>query len=360
MLGIVGYEGRTVGMLGLYLVLFLGLLMRYLPICRYASHDLRYVNRSVLGDDSESAACDWVAYLSRYSDLAAKGILTAAQARQHYEIEGRAQGRQCSTDFKLMGLDQFRSRNSSCYNAIDFQALSTLPLPPLDTSKSSSQLRLVNIGSGTTGTRFLFKVICDELQIRGLHWWSACTLLDDAYNPLAFWWEYIRHCTIMKAQPAAQYACKTSFALKMLDYEVKRLINEVEVLSDSPIDVIYAEYASYMNQALTIFTLRDPRVWAVKRLTQHPGHTIMCKPEVVAMGKARHAFDIPACLKSTEYIHEALVDETSTKRIAQGYVEMSTYNARVARNLHIMCLWDESAELARIELAAVWKLYTSP
>ena len=312
------------------------------------------------GDDSSSTACDWVSYLSRYPDLAAKGVLTASQARDHYETEGRSQGRQCAANFKLVSLEQFRGRNSSCYNAIDFQSLSTLPLSASNPSQSSDmKLRLVNIGSGTTGTRFLYKVICDELKLQGLHWWSDCKLSDDAYNPLAMWWEYIRHCTILRAAPAVQYVCKTSFALKMLDDEVKRLIKEVQVLSDSPIDVIYAEYASYMGNALTIHTVRDPNVWAVKRLAQHSGHTIMCRPEVYALGKARHPFDIPACLKSAEYIHDALVDEKDTKRIAEGYVEMNTYNARIAKNLHIMCLWDESPELARIELDAVWKHFSS-
>ena len=314
--------------------------------------------RAVLTLAEDAPPCDWVAYLARYPDLADQGVLTAAQAMQHYENEGKAQGRQCLSVFRLMGLDSFRARNSSCSGAIDLFATYD-PQPQQGQSQPSNSLKLVNLGSGTTGTRFLFKVICDELHLQGLHWWSACTSLDDAYNPLAYWWEYIRHCTEIEATPAAQHICKTSVALKMLDYEVKRLVNEVQVLSDSPIDVIYAEYAWIMQHALFVQTLRDPKTWATKRLAQHPGHTIMCKPSVHASSGARHAFDIPACLKSSEYINEALMVETNSQRLAKGYIEMNTYNAKISKNLHIMCLWDESPTDAKIELALAWNLFSS-
>ena len=85
----------------------------------------------------------------------------------------------------------------------------------------------------------------------------------------------------------------------------------------------------------------------------------MCKPSVHASSGARHAFDIPACLKSSEYISEALMVETNSQRLAKGYIEMNTYNAKISKNLHIMCLWDESPTDAKIELALAWKLFSS-
>ena len=241
--------------------------------------------------------------------------------------------------------------------AIDFQAAHKLRSQTPNASKEHAplKLKLVNIGSGTTGTSFIFKLLCKDLHLQGYHWWTVCP--GFAFSPLVFWWNYIKHCVLIGNQ-LTEYACKTNSALNMLDFEVKRMVNEIETLSDSPVDVIYAEYAPLFDRLLKVQTLRNPTTWAARRPTQHPGHTIMCRPEVYALGLARHVFDIPACLKSKVYIHEALMVESDLKRIAEGYIQMNTYNAAISKNLHIICVWDEDPEITKGELNAVWKHYS--
>ena len=301
--------------------------------------------------------CDWTAYLSRYPDLSADGILTEAQAKIHYETIGKAQGRQCTKEFQLIGLERFKLRNSSCSQAISFKQAFSLQRQKMQNAppgKKPSRLKVVNIGSGTTGTSFLFKTVCGSLNLRGYHWTKSCPPSMGHNNPLASWWDYIVHCV----RDAYFSVCESDTAVKKLDYELKKFVQEVELLMDSPMDAIYAHYAPYMKHALTFMTIRDPMQWAVKRHSEHPMEPLMCKPEVYALGHAYHPYDVISCLKSTEFVHEAMMVEKNTSRSAEGYVAMSTYNAALASHLHIMCLWDDPPEETMPEVLAAWELFS--
>ena len=337
--------------------------------------------------------CDWAAYLSRYPDLSAHGTLTEAQAEIHYETIGKAQGKQCTKEFQLNGLELFKLRNSSCSQAIDFEHAFILQKQNIQNEPPKvkpGKLKAVDIGAGTTGTSFLFGVVCGSLHLRGYHWTSSCSTSSgrsnpfaswwdyivrcvqnaphNGYhwtrscsqsNPLAIWWAYLIHCVQNAPQNKDSSGCKSDAAVEKLDYELKRVLAEVDLLMDSPMDTIYAHYASYMKDALTFMTIRDPMQWALKRHSEHPLEPLMCNPEVYALGHAYHPYDVISCLKSTEFVHQAIVVEKNTSRSAEGYIAMNTYNAATARNLHIMCLWDAPPEETEPEVLAAWEKFSN-
>lgn len=317
-------------------------------------------NQSLLIDQQE--LCDWTAYLARYPDITANGTLTDAQAKLHFETIGQAQGRQCTKDFQLIGLESFKLRNSACSHAINFEeALSLQKRLAQDTQpeiESANRLRAVDIGAGTTGTRFLFKVVCESIHLRGYHWTTPCAN-KGGHNPLVSWWGYLIHCVQNAAHDTDSSGCESDEAVKKLDYELKQIVHEVQVLMDTPMDTIYAHYASYMKDALTLMTIRDPMEWAVKRRSEHPSEPLMCKPEVFALGHAHHPYDIMSCLKSTEFVHQAIKIEKNLTRVAEGYVAMNTYNAALASHLHIMCLWDAPPEETEAEVIAAWEQFAT-
>ena len=254
-----------------------------------------------------------------------------------------------------MGLELFKLRNSSCSKAIDIEQALNLQrqLTYGSAEGKSSRLKLVNIGSGTTGTTFVFKIACKALHLKGFHWKWNCS--GASHNPLAIWWDYLEYCIPSESR------CKSKAVLDMLDYEALRVFNEVQFLMDSPLDVIHFDYAAYMKDALVLLTIRDPEEWALKRKLEHPKEPLMCNPAVYASGRARHPFDLISCLESVDFVHQAIMIETNQTRIVEGYVAMNTYNAAMAgENLHIMCVWDVPPQGTEEDLVAAWIQFTEP
>ena len=331
----------------------------------------QFLSACGVGSSDQSASngnelCDWEAYLSRYPDLTAHGNLTEAQAKMHFETIGKAQGRQCTKDFQLNGLEQFKLRNSSCSHAINFEQAFSLQKQKMQNASPrmmSSKLKAVDIGAGTTGTRFLFGVVCGSLNLRGYHWTARCSQPNGpthlAGNPLASWWIFLIGCIRNAPHETESSGCESDVAVEKLDRELKKVLDEVDILMDSPMDAIYAHYAPYMSDALTFMTIRDPMEWAVKRHKEHPVEPLMCKPEIYALGHAYHPYDIISCLKSTKFVHQAIMTEKDTSRSAEGYVAMNTYNAAMASHLHIMCLWDAPPEEAGPEVLAAWEQFSN-
>lgn len=327
----------------------------------------------VFGEDD--SPCNWEVYLSRYPELASKGVVTFAQAKQHYESVGIEQGWQCTTEFQPVGLELFRGRKSNCSKAIDFSFVDSIrkklseahngtgqeqimtmgAVVPPKVQSVLGRLKLVNVGAGTTGTKYVAITFYQNLHLRGFHWKNK-KIIHPGPNLLMHWWMTIALC-VSETDTKRSDKCKSQSLLQSLHESFAELFNGTDFFTDSPIDVTYAAYAQYLEHAVITMTLRDPIKWATRRISIHPEYCIVCNAKVYALGQARHPMDILVCLNSTEYAYQALVNEHNVQALARAFTEMNSYNAAISKKLHIICLWDDVSEKKNSlqEMYAVWK-----
>ena len=240
----------------------------------------------------------------------------------------------------------------------------------LQNNSPPSSLRLINAGSGSTGTSTLFMAACRELGLRGLHWNWRCNGRDPISSPathaptdLARWWYNITHCSGVPSlrSPASRQSdrCKSDYLLDRLHTSMRAVISREEVLMDSPVSVIYAEFADCFRDAIVVLTIREPSAWLRKRQSRHYERAVMCRPQWLRRKGVRHPFDLPGCLRQTEYANQALEHVFDKERIYDGYRKMNAYNAAVTTRLHVMCLWDaeSSGDRATSELSLLWKYF---
>ena len=237
----------------------------------------------------------------------------------------------------------------------------------------TTKVRLLNVGSGSTGTGFLFDTACYDIGLGGVHWMNSCnmdkfgiqphneTVLKEWYK-LAWWWADLKDCVTETRTKKDFFSeqCKSDYFLKRLHKEALQVFNKVEIVMDTPIDMVYAELAPYTTQAMIVLTLRDPRWWVPKRRFEHYEHFLFCKNSLLNKETVRHPFDLPGCLKQTEYAYQALENDFTEARIIDAYRKMNTYNAGLSNRTHIMCMWDQESmkERGREEFLSSWEHFT--
>ena len=128
---------------------------------------------------------------------------------------------------------------------------------------------------------------------------------------------------------------------------------------DTPVSIIYAESIAYFANAIVVLTIRDPYEWLRRRNNRHHERAVMCRRHMMLREGVRHPFDLPGCLRLTEYANQAIEHVQDADRIIDGYRKMNAYNAAITPNLHVMCLWDtaSSGDSARSELLQLWSHY---
>lgn len=138
-----------------------------------------------------------------------------------------------------------------------------------------------------------------------------------------------------------------------------------EFVSDFPFGEIFPDLLLWVPNLIVISSLRDPMIWAKRRLEEH-GNTPICHPSLWNHALVYHPFDIIACLSLREYTNEALVPISFLKNIDQliaAYVKYNTFNFVFAtsQNLayHTICLWDPeiTGDNGQMALTEIWKLY---
>ena len=311
--------------------------------------------------------CDWEAYLARYADLRALGIQSNGDAKQHFLSQGRKEGRQCTQQFKPLSADTFFQLNSNCSSAIDIDYYQKIRSNNSYYSHASypsgdTRVSLVDAGSGTTGTRYLFKVACQELRLTGTRGLTRCN--TDASNDVLIlreWWRQLFNCvTDMNISTSA--ACKSEYLLRKLHSEAFTVFKSLDVMMDTPMDAVYAEFSSYtQHNAVGIISLRDPKEWFERRNELHQQIFLHCREILLDNAGVRHPFDAPGCLQHSEYAFEALYKASDAQRIIEGYRRMNAYNAAITNKLHLMCLWDERSrgENAKKELVSIYDYFSS-
>ena len=187
------------------------------------------------------------------------------------------------------------------------------------------------------------------------------TALREWYR-LAWWWADLKDCVTntRTKKDFRSEQCKSEYLLKRLHREALQVFNRVEVVMDTPTDMVYAELAPYLTQAMILLTLRDPRWWIPKRRFDHMEHFLFCKDSLLDKDTVRHPFDLPGCLKQAEFAYQALEADFKEARIVDAYRKMNTYNAVLSNRTHIMCMWDEESmkERGREEFISAWEYFT--
>lgn len=310
--------------------------------------------------------CDWEAYLARYPDIRTLGIQSAGDARQHYLSQGREEGRQCTQEFKPLSAEAFFQLHSNCSSAIDIEYYHKIRLNSSYNSyasySSDTRVSLVDAGSGTTGTRYLFKVACQELKLSGTRGLTRCNTdgTDDVLM-LREWWRQVFNCvTDMNISTSA--ACKSENLLRKLHSDAFSVFNSLDVMMDTPMDAVYAEFTSYTHHnAVGIISLRDPKEWFERRNELHQQIFLHCRDILLNNTGVRHPFDVPGCLQHSEYAFEALYKASDAQRIMEAYRRMNAYNAAITSKLHLMCLWDDRSrgENAKRELVSIYDYFNS-
>ena len=316
--------------------------------------------------DNPLEECDWEAYLARYADMKSLGVLSESDAKHHYLSNGRREGRQCTKAFQPMSAETFFGLNSNCSNAIDvdyyLKIRANSSFSSYASYPSDARVRLLGAGSGTTGTRYLFKVACQELRLTGTRGLTRCN--SDGSRDLFVlreWWRHLFDC-VTNMSIAKSAFCTSEYLLYQLHSEAFSVFYSLDVMMDTPMDAVYAEFTSYTHHnAVGVVSLRDPKEWYERRNELHQQIFLYCREVLLDNSGVRHPFDAPGCLQHSKYAFEALYKANDSKRIVDGYRRMNAYNAAITNKLHIMCLWDERSrgENAKKELLSVYDYFNS-
>lgn len=298
----------------------------------------------------------------------------------------------------LNDLQTFLVTPSNCSRAI--QKVNNLHSNNFNGSLHLSRLKLLNIGSGTTGTHLTEKIFCEDLHFTNAHWIEICNEPKklSIKNYLYDWSIKITKCLLVYEKDhtcvdisnnarsplcAHVHAMAPHISLRPQDCLASKLLSELErhilavlrrfdSIQDTPVDFLYGELLSYISpDVLAVQTLRDPEAWVLSRFKTHPYISKICRPEYAVLPGVKHPFDLPGCLRHVNFVGEALemvptfspesVQSPEFQRIKEAYVAMTSYNSHHAKKLHMVCLWDgyvddrsANSERVRREILQLW------
>ena len=164
--------------------------------------------------------------------------------------------------------------------------------------------------------------------------------------------------------------CSTARFLRKLDESLAEtfLQRPLEAISDSPgiyisdtsfycfvrllttifvVDVLFERIFSLSPKSFVLLSLRDPLIWAQKRMHYHSKSEIICNENLWT--KVPHPFDLVGCMKLSSHVTDSLItfpdfnSELEARNVngtnifqvlANAYKQMNTYNAGM---LYFLC-----------------------
>jgi hypothetical protein len=157
-----------------------------------------------------------------------------------------------------------------------------------------STIRLLNVGSGTTGTRGIFNIMCEKYGLKSLHYAQVCNVANKRHRELYAlkdWLLSLRQCTRYSTCPSTKLFAD-------LFRSMEQVGGTFEFITDSPVDALFIDLLTCMLQSKSkrvdlpiLITLRDPEQWVRRRLAVH-SNTLICHPLLWGDEKVRHAFDL--------------------------------------------------------------------
>jgi hypothetical protein len=238
-------------------------------------------------------------------------------------------------------------------------------------------LKVVNSGSGTTGTHTIYDTMC-EMQYRSVHFRLSCNFPKDISQSyvtkrqsLEVWHVSTTQCILSTSR---KKHCLVQSILNKLRKALVDSISVAEFMTDSPLDVIFPEIVAYVSNIKVVGTYRSPKVWAKRRFKTH-GHTqIICRPQIWSDKSVLHPFDLVGCLllhpsgyatdalmTSFEYINgiNFTIFKGSSEfernlyrqqngsdigTLEKAYQTMNSVNMQLVHAMHMsfvpICLWD--------------------
>jgi hypothetical protein len=114
--------------------------------------------------------------------------------------------------------------------------------PETTADSSSYQLKYLNAGAGTTGTRSIYHLFCRKWQIKSLHHSDECNTRVEAKNQLSSWYSQLIKCSLNSLNP-----CRSNEMLNSLAEILPGILSEYEFISDSPTELIFLEIYALMS-----------------------------------------------------------------------------------------------------------------
>lgn len=245
---------------------------------------------------------------------------------------------------------------SSCAGAVDMQTVRHMQRPPVSNRlgilprPDPGVNRYINFGAGTTGTRFVFGIMCDMFHVSGTHYASHCFLHKHNMKGtrVSSWYHSLQ--AHMSSDPPTKSAVEERDLVAMLQ---DMLIEHKggSFWTDTPVANVFADVVGALPWALSMATYRAPRDWAQRRLDEH-GRDVICRPRLWGAPGVLHPFDMAGCLNASRTVEEAFVSikDVSSDLLEMAYIKMNTVNARLAldSDLHFLplCLFDNESSSA--------------
>ena len=241
--------------------------------------------------------------------------------------------------------------------------------------RRNAAVGMVNVGEGTTGTRGVFIWMGKDksnggMGIPGVHFKRSIALPPNHVDQATYreamlaTWGLLRQCTAaapnVEPLPWQPGACLKSNALNSLFSVVQMGLSSGAVhVSDTPYNGVAMDVLKLVpDTARWLLTVRDPLVWAEKRVLGH-GHVPICRREWAA--NASSWFNIAECIAAagdarlaletqTQSVHRDVCDGAASSDkphtvLAQKHVLHNTFLVEMLRSqrkdLREMCLWDD-------------------
>ncbi|KAJ1399796.1 hypothetical protein B484DRAFT_458265 [Ochromonadaceae sp. CCMP2298] len=193
--------------------------------------------------------------------------------------------------------------------------VSVLGLSPLPNGTAS--LLQINVGFGTTGTRSLFNKDSKSGRFAaGCHYFVC---FGDAQNynlPNHFYKMALCVSNSKHGQHWGQDRCRTQPWLEelkrllLLSFSSKEMQGAgLQLYADTPAAYVFSEVLALVPLVAVQHSLRDPFIWALKRLQEHDDE-VLCRPGSMSPqheldGGAMH---ILPCLRGSEFLYDNLVN----------------------------------------------------
>lgn len=243
-------------------------------------------------------------------------------------------------------------------------------------NESPKSLKVVNCGSGTTGTHSVYDSMC-EYNYKSVHFRLSCNYQNDTSpevkakrSSLEQWHVKTTRCVLSSS---SKQGCETKQILAKLRKALEETLSVVDFITDSPTDVLLSEILAYIPQIKVIGTYRHPGSWAKRRMRTHGTTQLICRPELWSDPSILHPFDIIGCLQVSsafpkdtlmtlfEYVNGVTFDSykklskkekigvTSQRGhdisvVEKAYQQMNTVNLKLIHATDMqylqLCLWD--------------------
>lgn len=245
-----------------------------------------------------------------------------------------------------------RDSKSNCSGAVDMDVLMKMRAPAINNRlqlpfrKDEQVSHYINFGAGTTGTRFLFTIMCNEFHVSGTHYAAYCRGEDVSRKEqtIPSWYESI------KSHAKTGNPVRSTLEKRVLSNLVKQMLLEHHggsYWTDTPVSEIFMDLIGLRPWKFVMATYRNPSEWAARRLAEH-NQGLICHPSLWDSPVVFHPFDIIGCLEARDFVKDAFlpIKQISSTNLERAFIKMNTRNAYEALHRNIpflpICVFDSN------------------